>query len=38
MKTKNPWLEHLKKFHKAHPKMSYAEAMKEARKTYKPKK
>ena len=32
----NPWLDHLKKFYAANKsKMSYKEAMKEAKKTYK---
>ena len=35
----NPWLAHLKKFYNAiKSKMSYKQAMKEAKKTYKPKK
>ena len=31
----NPWLDHLKAFHKANPSLSYKEAMKTAKKTYK---
>lgn len=31
----NPWIAHLKKFHAAHPKLTYAEAMKKAKATYK---
>ena len=31
----NPWLDHLKAFHKANPSLSYKEAMKAAKKTYK---
>jgi len=34
----NPWLTHLKQYHSAHPKLTYKEAMIEAKKTYKPKK
>ena len=35
MKKKNPWMTHLTKFRKAHPKISLTEAMKKAKKTYK---
>ena len=36
-KTKNPWLVHLDNFYKANKtKMSYTEAMKDAKKSYKP--
>ena len=31
----NKWLEHLKAFHKANPQLSYKEAMKKAKQTYK---
>lgn len=31
---KNPWLIHLKEFRKSNPKLSFKEAMKEAKKTY----
>lgn len=31
----NPWLTHLKKYHSAHPELSYGEAMKKAKATYK---
>ncbi len=40
METKrkaNPWLTHLKKYKKEHPKISYTEAMQKARATYKKK-
>ena len=30
----NPWIAHLKGFHKSHKNMSYKEAMKAAKKTY----
>ena len=37
-KSDNPWLKHLKSFYAKHKnKMSYKEAMKEAKKTYKKK-
>lgn len=32
----NPWLIHLKKFHAEHPELSYKQAMKSAKSTYKP--
>ena len=32
----NPWLIHVENFRKKHPKMSYKEALQQARKTYKP--
>ena len=32
----NPWIKHLKAYHKAHPGISYGEAMKKAKKSYKP--
>ena len=36
-RAKNPWLIHLDKFYKANKtKMSYTEAMKAAKKSYKP--
>ena len=31
----NPWLDHLKAFHKAHPKLTYKQAMRAARPSYK---
>ena len=31
----NPWLQHLKKYKKAHPGISLKQAMKQAKKTYK---
>lgn len=31
----NKWLEHLKRYQRAHPKLSYAEAMVQAKKSYK---
>ena len=34
----NPWLEHVKAFRKKHPKLSYSEALKKAKGTYKKKK
>ena len=36
MKT-NPWITHLKKYKKAHPKMTLTECMSKAKKTYKKK-
>jgi hypothetical protein len=37
MKGKNPWMIHLSKFRKEHPKMANTEVMKKARVSYKPK-
>ena len=37
MKTKNPWIMHLQKFKKDHPKMSLTDAMKKAKSSYKKK-
>jgi hypothetical protein len=34
-KKANKWITHLKKYHKEHPKLSYKQAMVEAKKTYK---
>ena len=34
-KKTNPWMTHLNKFRKQHKDMSLADAMKEAKKTYK---
>jgi hypothetical protein len=32
----NPWLKHVAKYRRDHPKSSYSEALKQARKSYKP--
>ena len=32
----NAWIEHVKEFHKKHPKLSYSEALVKAKKSYKP--
>lgn len=37
-KKPNAWLEHIKKYHKKHPELTYWEAVKKARPSYKPKK
>jgi hypothetical protein len=31
----NPWITHVKKYHNAHPKLSYSEALREAKSSYK---
>ena len=33
----NPWLEHVQKFRKKHSKLTYKEALQQAKFTYKPK-
>ena len=36
--NKNPWLSHVKKYHKKHPKLTYKECLQKAKRTYKSKK
>ena len=38
MRKKNPWLIHLGRYRKSHPKISLTQAMRGAKKTYKKKK
>ena len=33
--TKNKWIQHIKKTKKKHPKLSFKEVLKKAKKTYK---